>query len=489
MQIIQKGVVQAVYAQPRGVQGVLMSGAEFFAYYYGSSPAIGDIVFVAQVADGSWVVITGPSQANGLFGVGGDRDITITQSTAADAASRTTSADGVGTSISLNVTSASGAFTAADVGKVISGGALVAGTYITAVNSSTSIQVSSYPTAAFTGAALTITSQNTRWTKSATTFTLARDLYCVNLILDPVDGPFALKTNGYRIFCLGTLLVGAGITVHNNGNDAVTVTPGGNAAAGAIGRAVGAGAAAAASGAPASGTAAANVTDSAATLSTTAKQSGGQGALSYHIPSSTVAYTGGRGGTVVNAITNGWPGAAPDIVRMAITNGTTLFAGGAGGGSGMINTGASPGTARPGAGGGGGGVLAIFARQIVNLGTISANGGVGGDATLGTGTDVAVGGGGGGGGGVVVLVFGAAGSTVGQVLAEGGSAGGGLAQSGGLGTSVDSGGITAFALADVVTAGAGGAPGASAAVGAITAFYTTIDATNGAPGLIWALPL
>lgn len=490
---IQKGIVQAVNAARHEVQGTLSVGAEFRAYYYGNTPVVGDIVFVTPVADGSWIVVTGPTSAQGLFGIGGDQDVTITANTAADSASRTTSADGtfatggVTPENAYTVTSASAAFTSADVGSIISGTGIPSGTVITTIGSSTSVTISQAVSAPGASVTLTIYERApAKWTKSGSAFTLIRDLYCVNLTLDPTDGAFSLITNGYRIFCLGTFLIGAGITVHNNGLDASGTTGGSNARANVLGRAVGAGANAIAGGAPGDGTAATAVTTSMATISTVAIQSGGQGGFASNLVSGFVEYDGGTGGTVINAITNGWPAYVPKLLTGDILAGTTLFAGGAGGGSGAVD-GGTIGTGRAGAGGGGGGVLGIYARQLVNLGTISADGGAGSAATLGTATDASFGGGGGGGGGAVILVFGATGSTVGQVTATGGAAGGGFAGAGGLGVAADDPDFYSLSSLVVIrNESAGGTGGAAATVGAT---YSAVAGTDGQPGLIWALPL
>lgn len=64
--------------------------------------------------------------------------------------------DGVTTNTDATVTSASAAFTDADIGKVISGTGITAGTTIAAINSATSIELSAAATADGTGLSLTI---------------------------------------------------------------------------------------------------------------------------------------------------------------------------------------------------------------------------------------------------------------------------------------------------------------------------------------------
>lgn len=73
----------------------------------------------------------------------------------ADATSRQVT-DAVTTNGSKTVTSATGAFTAADVGKPISGTGIPAATTIASINSSTSVQTSANSTATATGVTVTI---------------------------------------------------------------------------------------------------------------------------------------------------------------------------------------------------------------------------------------------------------------------------------------------------------------------------------------------
>lgn len=64
--------------------------------------------------------------------------------------------DGVTANTDATVTSATAAFTAADVGSVISGAGITAGTTIASINSATSIEMSAPATATATGVTLTI---------------------------------------------------------------------------------------------------------------------------------------------------------------------------------------------------------------------------------------------------------------------------------------------------------------------------------------------
>lgn len=116
---------------------------------------------------------------------------------------------------------------------------------------------------------------------------------------------------------------------------------------------------------------------------------------------------------------------------------TRPLGGSAGSGSGGGGGGGTEAVGENGGGGGGGGgsgssggCIAIFAKQIINNGTISAaggnggNGGDGGNSSGGTNSINAPGGGGGGGGagGVIILVYGDL-SGSGTVVVTGGSAG------------------------------------------------------------------
>jgi hypothetical protein len=247
-----------------------------------------------------------------------------------------------------------------------------------------------------------------------TTRSLSRDMYYTNLT---VPGGVVLTTNGYRIFCTGTLTLagairwnggagvaglgnggggaGAGITDQYTGGTSGGPGPGGLAGAGSPGTAVsgvvptnfrpgvgGAGGAGAAGAGGAGGgfsvLAAAN------------------GSLNYLIPA--VAC---RVGGLNNVITGG-------------------ACGGGGGGGGSLN-------GAGGGGGAGGGYVVVVAGAIVDQGgTIEARGGNGGD---GYNAGLATGGGGGGGGGYVVVAIGS-GQFPAGISAAGGA--GGAAFNGGV---------------------------------------------------------
>lgn len=569
-----KGVVTGVNAFARTVNGTAVTGASFTASYYGAVPAINDVVIIAETAPGSWVVLTGPLQAAGMFGIGGDGDFTLT-ATSTFTAARTTSADATASGTTKQtLTSASANFTSSDIGSLITGTGITAGTIISGVTSTTvcttsypttcssaavtitpltspfvaatnevtyqideavlsgsnitgasgtpaglgsttdfstptppSSWIGSYVSGTFNGHALpagctitgitgstrsltnvTTTSGNTSlscasgnftsadigsfitgtnipantyiWSVSSSTnvslsqnatgssttgtaqfvqyytlssttgcfpysntavasiyvptLTLQRDVYCNNLTLDPSNGVFALRENGYRIFVAGTLIVGYGCTIHNNGYPGKGNTAGNGAASGSIGGGTNGGAGIT-TGTSATGTAGTNGgTNSIATLSSGSVFSGGWGG---HNSAGTAL--GALGGTISNALASGFPATAVNITTLQNPAGT-IYTGGAGGGGGG---GSSVTGGYSGGGGGGGGVCFVAARVLINYGAIQANGGRGGNAKLGTSTTCA--GGGGGGGGAVVLIFGASGSTPGAITALSGASGGG----------------------------------------------------------------
>jgi len=497
-----KGVVNDVDPVNRFVRGTTTPfpdapGGVFQANYYEGSPQIGDIVAIEQMSDGSWIVVAGTTSMGGVFGVGGDGNLTFTQNTAA-AAARTTSADGACASESTAVSSASGAFTSADIGSVITSTSFSVGRRIVSITDSTHVVVDHplWKGSAMASEALTITPP-IPFTKSGsgstTTFTLQRNLYCSSLTLSNEAGAFLINTNGFGIFCNDLLYVGSGIIVHNDGGAASGRTAGTGAAAKVYGGGGAGGAGFNNSGGTAgAGTTASNVTGSIATVSSVAVVSGGGGGggttggptKSQFSPPS----------TIINAFTNGWPGSIPQAITLLLAASTTRFQGGSGGSGGGCVIGSVSTRSTGGGGGGGGGVVMIAARQIQNYGTIRSNGGAGGVGaiTVASGLGDASGGGGGGGGGAVVLIYGAAGSNLGAVYALGGAAGGG--SSGGATGGV---GITQYVdtidysegfprrIRQLVTVPGGGAGGAAAGVNG----GSGVAGQNGQSGLVWAIPL
>lgn len=287
--------------------------------------------------------------------------------------------------------------------------------------------------------------------------TLTSDIFATSIT---VNTGVTVNTGGFRIFCNGTLTINGTGKIVRNGNA-------GSNGANATGRvggvdygAGGAGGAALADGsikgalagvagkdgvegvncvgpvghsngqAGGSGNAGTAAAKSLATVDSLSGANGGAGGTAG---SGTGGATGGGGsagartGTIYNLIHN-----AMSAYRLYDDNGTAFLTaapsngGAASGGSGGVqSTGSSPGSAAAtgatGGGGGGGsnaGIVVIFARFIVNNGTISAIGGVGGnagttfssaasagDGTAGAGGSGGSGGGHGGDGGFIILVY------------------------------------------------------------------------------------
>ena len=193
--------------------------------------------------------------------------------------------------------------------------------------------------------------------------TLTRDMYYNNLT---INSGVTLKTNGYKIFVKGTLI--------NNG---IIDNSGGNGGNGTVSAAGSAGSAGVGGGNGDSGGG-----GSAGTGGGGAGGSGGNGS----------AYgTGGSGGS--SPYDNSY---AKQLELIHKLYDITFGGGGGGGGGGSENA------AYGGGGGGGGGKIHIYARNIVNNGTIQAKGGNGGNGYMGANK---AGGGGGGGGGFVLLVY------------------------------------------------------------------------------------
>jgi hypothetical protein len=150
------------------------------------------------------------------------------------------------------------------------------------------------------------------------------------------------------------------------------------------------------------------------------------------------ANLGGTGGVITapDGATGGilQPGFIFNWLLHATTNWIRVGGGTGGGGGGLtVNTGTGSG----GGGGSGAPVSILFARVIVNNGTIRCNGGAGAAAV--TTGDAVAGGGGGGGGGYLIIVTDAAPTGSGTITASGGalgagSGGGASGVGGGVGT-------------------------------------------------------
>jgi hypothetical protein len=220
-------------------------------------------------------------------------------------------------------------------------------------------------------------------TPSSSIYTLNRDIY---LASSTINNGVTIITNGFRIFCSGTLT--------NNGTIKWNGNPGTNT--GTQGAAL-------------------NNTNSSFNTSLTLAMAGGAGATGTggnagaQNGATSMGGAGGAGGTGGNAGGSaGTIGTAattspplrffPGILGGGLKGGGTGYSifGGAGGGGG-----GGDGSNVGGGGGGGGGVVIVFSYKISGTGNIQALGGSGGNGSVGA---TNAGGGGGGGGGVVVVV-------------------------------------------------------------------------------------
>lgn len=249
---------------------------------------------------------------------------------------------------------------------------------------------------------------------SSNVYTLTRDIYLSGS--SALTGSAVIKTNGWRIYCTGTLTIGASAKITNNGTDASVGTPGAGGPPNSLGggNAGGAGGSFGATGAK--GTAQSNALGG----------TGGAGGS---------ASAGGTGTGTIGGIATAPQPAAGGFPRNAWqgfsmqtnASGNALYNGGVGGTAG--SSAGSP--AATGSGGGAGGVVLIAAVVFVNNGAVEAKGGVGSAASGASGN---AGGGGGGGGGSVVIIT-STGATIGTVTVTGGAgaAGRGTGGAGGAG--------------------------------------------------------
>ena len=286
------------------------------------------------------------------------------------------------------------------------------------------------------------------------TTTLSADMNYNNLT---INSGAVLKTNGYAVYVLGTLTtIGTG-KIHNNGTAGGN---GGNASSGVVGTAGAAGTGGAGATFTAGkdggagvagvlegiGTAEGNVGIAGTNANPALGGAGGSGGTGgKNDVSGTQA--GGTGGTATSETvlvkSPSYAGSAnlsgtettanKKATGVGSSSGVSLSAGAGGGSGGSGDVGQGGGgpynsaSGGSGGGGGGGGVVFIAAKTITNAGTISSNGGNGGDAGTsyfdGGGTGVAgSGGGGGGGGGAVILVYETLNNT-GSITASAGSGG------------------------------------------------------------------
>jgi hypothetical protein len=245
-------------------------------------------------------------------------------------------------------------------------------------------------------------------TPSGSNYTLARDIF---LNSSTINTGIGIITNGFRIFCMGTLT--------NNG----TILWNGNAATLAV-----------------AGVALNNINSSIShgtntTSPGTAGGAGNTGIGSNGINSGNSNF-GGRGGTggagvsaagvggTVVATTGGAQGnirSIPTVILGELITGAQGFqainggTGGGGGGGDGINAG--------GGGGGGAGIIILCVWKFSGIGNIQAIGGSGGNASS---ASVNAGGGGGGGGGLINILSSSVvtAAIAGQTISVGGGTGG-----------------------------------------------------------------
>jgi parallel beta-helix repeat protein len=243
---------------------------------------------------------------------------------------------------------------------------------------------------------------------SGSTYTLSRDVFATSLT---VSSGVTVLTNGYRVFCQGTVTNGG--TVSFPGNNAASATGGTHTNSGTLqgGQAGGSGSAASAG---------ANGTIASGSAGTGNGGAGGAG--------SSTAGGAARASNLSTPFPYRTPYAAAAGAFTVV--GVACSASGANGGSG----GGGDGTNSGGGGGSGAGIIVIFAWSVVNTGTISANGGNG--FTPATGNC----GGGGGGGGGLILIYTLTAWTAGTTSVTGGTLGSGVG-TGAAGTAGGSGSV------------------------------------------------
>jgi len=227
------------------------------------------------------------------------------------------------------------------------------------------------------------------------TYTAGREMHFNNLTLANVGDTF--KPNGFRIYVRGTLTIGTGASVNDDGNSSTNQAGGlilntRNYLGGA-------------------GTQGGN--GWAITAVNWANGNAGTANSNTSLNNLGQAPTGGKGGDIsLRGNVGGAGGASAQPTPNQKWNGRWFdgrwsggtFNGSSSGGGGAINvTSYTSGTFISGGGGGGAGIVWLAARYINNNGRISSNGGNGGPGSLGVGTGECAGGGGGGGGKVTVI--------------------------------------------------------------------------------------
>lgn len=209
--------------------------------------------------------------------------------------------------------------------------------------------------------------------------TLTESLATTNWTIDP---GVIITPARFVIICNGTLTIGAGAAIRQNGvNGAGTVggTGGGVGAAGLLG----VGSAGGNGGTPPAGGGGGTASSQQPRGIGTVCQGGAAGA-------------GGAGGAMTQqAATSGCPFMVGPQIGFFPNVAITPVNGGSGGGGGASGGASGNG----GGGGGGGGVVVIVAKNVVNNGAIEAKGGNGANGTANNGN-----GGAGGGGGKVIVV-------------------------------------------------------------------------------------
>ena len=237
---------------------------------------------------------------------------------------------------------------------------------------------------------------------SGSTYTLTRDVQGAGITVNNgVVVTTSSATGTFRIFCQGIVTINSGGTISADGNAASGATAGAVLASGSLvgGRAGGAG------GVSGTGQGGNGVNANMGVAGGTGGAAGGGGG------------TGGTAGTVTesgtNVVTNVFNTPFPLLTGICSYGGFTLQIGFGAGGSGGGGASGEAG----GGGGGGGGIVAAFAYNVINNGTITAAGGIGGDGA-GTGA-----GGGGGGAGGLIIAYTLSGWTEGTTNVAGGTGG------------------------------------------------------------------
>lgn len=216
----------------------------------------------------------------------------------------------------------------------------------------------------------------------STTVTITAHMHYRNLT---ITGAGTLITNGYIVHVSEVLTVESGGKIGNRGKDAVAQSNGGPSHGNNQGLAAG----------TAGGSASFTVGNNGGTNNAWDSAAGGTGGTGASGAGGTGAWDNNPAPFVGNARNTfaarffGWVAFQQNNQPQ-----TALVGGGVGGGSGGGDT-----ASQGGAGGGGGGTCIIFARTVINNGSIDCNGGAGGTR----GATGNTGGGGGGGGGTIYV--------------------------------------------------------------------------------------